>query len=74
MDQGKVFIASIKQQHKEKKLNVGDFVSIVCKNDNTYIGKVLLINERLVTLLDTKGNVFAVWRSTIDSHLCKKLD
>jgi hypothetical protein len=74
MDQGKASFTSIRKRHKEKKLNVGDFVSIVCKNDNTYIGKVLLINERFVTLLDTKGNVFAVWRSTIDSHLCKKLD
>ena len=54
-------------------MNVGDFVSIVCSDDNTYVGKVLLINESFITLLDTKGNVFAVWRSTINSHLCEHL-
>ena len=54
-------------------MNVGDTMTIICTNGNTYIGKVLLINERFVTLLDTKGNVFAIWRSTINSHLCEQL-
>ena len=54
-------------------MNVGDTITIICIDGNTYVGKVLLINERFVTLLDTKGNVFAVWRSIINSHLCEQL-
>ena len=73
MDQSKASFTSIGKRYKGSFVSVGDTITIICKNGNTYIGKVLLINERFVTLLDTKGNVFAVWRSTIDSHLCEQL-
>ena len=51
-------------------MSVGDFVSIVYTNNITYTGKVLVINNTLVTLIDEKGNVFAIWRDNIASYTC----